>query len=131
MGTGLGRVASVRRELIVMAPARTEGIEWELGAIVRGGHLGKTIFVFPPLPPSELADRWAHTAELLRTSGAAVGWLSTPWSRVHTVRVGDGGALHATVASRRDEATYRTAVDRSVEFASAPVVEPEVAEVVT
>jgi hypothetical protein len=103
--------------LVVLAPATTDGVEWELGEIVRGGHLSKTIFVFPPLPPTELAARWSHTADLLRTSGALVGWPATPWSEIHTVRVFGGGALHVTSASTRDEATYRTAVDRSVELA--------------
>jgi hypothetical protein len=108
--------------LIVLAPAETDGIEWELGAIVRGGHVCKTIFVFPPLPPTELASRWSHTSDLLRTSGTAVGWLTAPYSQVHTVRVGDGGVLHATIASTRDEATYRTAVDHAVELPPAGVI---------
>lgn len=101
--------------LIVLAPAESDGIEWELGAIVRGGHLSKTIFVFPPLPPTDLAFRWSHTSDLLRTSGTDVGCLTAPYSQVHTVRVGDRGVLSATIASTRDEATYRTAIDHAVE----------------
>ena len=35
------------------------------------GHLGKTIFVFPRLAPSELVRRWTHTSKVLRAAGAS------------------------------------------------------------
>jgi hypothetical protein len=101
--------------VIVLAPGETDGLAWELGAIVHGGHLARTLFVFPPLSPVDLARRWRHTVDLLRDAGAQVGWLTVPVGRVHTVRIGVDGTLRATVATTRDEATYRTAVDRSVE----------------
>ena len=103
-------------KVIVLAPGETEGLAWELGAIVRAGHLAKTLFVFPPVSPIDLARRWRHTVGLLRDAGARVGWLALPIGRVHTVRVEADGMLRATVASTRDEATYRTAVDRSLEL---------------
>jgi hypothetical protein len=101
-----------RAGLIVLAPGETAGVEWELGEIVRGGHLHKTVFMFPPVAPADLARRWANTAQHLRAAGARVGMPTQPWSTVHTVRIGAAGALAVTVASTRDEATYRTAVDR-------------------
>ena len=101
--------------LIVLAPGETPGLAWELAAIVSAGHLSKTLFVFPPLAPADLARRWEHTAGLLRAAGAPVGTLAAPVAQVHTVRLGPGGELRATVASTRDEATYRTAVDRSID----------------
>ena len=101
--------------VLVLAPGETEGLAWELGAIVRGGHLAKTVFVFPPLSPVDLARRWHHTVGLLGDAGAAVGALIVPVGRVHTVRVAADGALLVTAASTRDEATYRTAVDRAIE----------------
>ena len=100
-----------RAGLIVLAPGESAGVEWELGEIVRGNHLHKTIFVFPPVPPADLARRWANTVGHLRAAGAEVGAPSQKWSAIHTVRIGDTGALAVTVASTRDEATYRTAVD--------------------
>lgn len=101
--------------VIVLAPGETDGLAWELRAIVHDGHLAKTLFVFPPLSPVDLVRRWRHTVELLRTGGAQVGWLTVPVGGVHTVRVSADGTLRATVATTRDEATYRTAVDHSVE----------------
>jgi hypothetical protein len=101
--------------VIVIAPGETDGVAWELGAIVHDGHLAKTLFVFPPLSPVDLARRWRHTVDLLRNAGAQVGWLTVPVGGVHTVQVRADGTLRATVATTRDEATYRTAVDRSVE----------------
>jgi hypothetical protein len=103
--------------LVVLAPGETAGLEWELQEIVRGDHLDKTIFLFPPLPPPDLARRWEHTARVLRTAGAEIGTLTETSSRVHTLRVGTGGALRVTAASARDEATYRTAVDRAIDIA--------------
>ncbi len=102
-----------RAGLIVLAPGETAGVEWELGEIVRGRHLGKTVFVFPPVAPDELARRWSNTARHLRDAGAEVASPGQPWSAVHTVRIGAAGGVAVTVASTRDEATYRTAVDRA------------------
>jgi len=112
--------------VIVLAPGETEGLAWELGAIVHDGHLAKTLFVFPPLSPIDLVRRWRHTVDLLRDAGAKVGWLTVPVGGVHTVQVQADGALRATVATTRDEATYRTAVDRAVE--TDPTVAVQVTE---
>jgi len=84
---------------------------------VTGGHLGKTIFVFPPLAPSELARRWAHTSNTLRAAGAVVGDLPAPHGIVHTVQVGPADTVRATCADTRDEATYRVSVDRALQAA--------------
>jgi hypothetical protein len=101
--------------VIVISPGETEGVVWELRQIVTGDHLDRTVFVFPPLAPSALARRWEHTSAVLRGAGAPLGALAVPVGRVHTVRVDGSGRLHVTEASMRDEATYRTAVDRSLE----------------
>jgi hypothetical protein len=111
--------------LIVLAPGETPGLAWELAEIVPGGHLGKAVFVFPPLPPSELQRRWSHTSGLLCAAGARIGALTTPAGQVHTLRVEDAGALFVTAASRRDEATYRTAVDRAVGDSVSPTTKAE------
>ncbi len=100
---------------IVLAPGDTEGLAWELQAIVAGGHLRKTIFVFPPLAPAELARRWRHTGAVVRAAGAIVGALPAPCSVVHTVQIGESEAVRVTWAFTRDEGTYRTAVDRALE----------------
>ena len=99
---------------IVLAPGETAGLAWELQSIVSGGHLAKTVFVFPPLAPSELERRWEHTARVLREMGASVGPLPVPHRCVHTAQLGRDECVRATSASTRDEATYRTAVDRAL-----------------
>jgi hypothetical protein len=112
--------------LIVLAPGETDGLAWELGAIVRDGHLAKTLFVFPPLSPIDLGRRWNHTVGVLRDAGGPVGWPTLPMAQVHTVRVGVGGSIRATVAPTWDEATYRTAVDHSIETPAPAPVDPVV-----
>ena len=114
-----GEIADRMRDAgsIALAPGETAGLAWELEEIVTGGHLGKTIFVFPPLAPSELARRWAHTSNTLRAAGAVVGDLPAPHGIVHTVQVGPADAVRATCADTRDEATYRVSVDRALQAA--------------
>ncbi|MEO6654057.1 MAG: hypothetical protein ABIP17_15525 [Ilumatobacteraceae bacterium] len=113
--------------LIALAPGETEGLTWELNAIVEGRHLAKTLFVFPPLAPAALDRRWEHTLELLRAAGASVDALPVGTAVTHTVRIEESGALRVTTARTRDEATYRTAVDRAMEQSPAPVIEGSVA----
>ncbi len=100
--------------VIAVATGETDGLAWEVGQLVKGGHLGKTFFVFPPARPESLDRRWAHTAASLAESGASVGPLPVPVTMVHTVRLSPDGTANVTFASRRDEATYRTAVDRAL-----------------
>jgi hypothetical protein len=102
--------------VIVLAPGETPGLAWELTQIVAAGHLDKTVFVFPPVAPDELARRWRRTDEVLRDAGASPDPLSASVARVHTLRIEPAGGIGVTVASRRDEATYRTAVDRAMEM---------------
>ena len=97
--------------IIAVATGETDGLAWELGQVVSGGHLAKTFFVFPPLAPDALDRRWAHTSASLAEHGLAVGPLPVPPSLIHTVRLDTDGTASVTYATVRDEATYRTAVD--------------------
>jgi hypothetical protein len=106
--------------IIAIATGETEGLAWELGEVVARGHLHKTFFVFPPVDPDALARRWTHTAASLMRAGQTVGSLSVPLALVHTVRIDADGTATVTFADRRDEATYRTAVDRTLKRAAIP-----------
>jgi hypothetical protein len=101
--------------IIAVATGETDGLSWELGQVVSGGHLAKTFFVFPPVAPDALDRRWAHTSAALAEHGLAVGPLPMPPSLVHTVRLDSDGTARVTFAARRDEATYRTAVDYALD----------------
>ena len=107
--------------MIAVATGETKGLAWELGEIVAGGHLAKTFFVFPPVAPADIGRRWEHTAASLVEAGQAVGPLPVPPALVHTVRIDPDGTARVTFAHRRDEATYRTAVDHTLEPSTAAV----------
>ena len=117
--------------IIAVATGETDGLAWELGQVVSGGHLAKTFFVFPPVAPDALDRRWAHTTASLAEHGLAVGPLPVPPSLIHTVRLDTDGTASVTYATRRDEATYRTAVDHALDpgnldpplLDAAPIVE--------
>jgi hypothetical protein len=102
--------------IIAVATGETDGLAWELGQVVSGGHLAKTFFVFPPVAPEALDRRWSHTAASLAEHGLAVGPLPVPPSLIHTVRLAGDGTASVTYATRRDEATYRTAVDHALDI---------------
>ncbi len=101
--------------IIAVAIGETDGLGWELEHVVSRGHLAKTFFVFPPVGPSAIGRRWEHTAASLAGAGQEVGPLPVPPGLVHTVRINHDGSALATFAHRRDEATYRTAVDATLE----------------
>ena len=112
--------------IIAVATGETDGLAWELGQVVSGGHLAKTFFVFPPVAPDALDRRWAHTSASLADHGLAVGPLPVPPSLIHTVRLDTDGTANVTYATRRDEATYRTAVDYALDPEPDPSADPGV-----
>jgi hypothetical protein len=99
---------------IALAAGETPGLHWEVAQVVAAGHLGKTVFILPPLPAEALARRWTFTASALESAGAVVDRLPADVGLVHTVQVGAEGRVAVTTAHGRDEASYRTAVDRAM-----------------
>jgi hypothetical protein len=104
--------------IIAVATGETDGLAWEIGQVVSGGHLPKTFFVFPPVAPDAIGRRWEHTAASLISAGHPVGSLPVSPALIHTVQVAADGTTRVTFANRRDEATYRTAVDRTLDPAT-------------
>ena len=76
------------------------------------------MFVFPPVAPVDVARRWAFTATSLAGAGVVPEPLPAPGGLVHTAQVDPDGAVRVTTATRRDEATYRTAVDVALSAAA-------------
>jgi hypothetical protein len=99
---------------IILTIGQTEGLGWEVRRVVEGGYLAKTTFIFPPVVLEALTRRWEFTADALAQAGVEVSALPTDIERIHTVSVSNGRCV-ATAARRRDESTYRTAVDRALE----------------
>ena len=107
-----GRMHDARA--IALAAGETPGLHWEVAQVVAAGHLAKTVFILPPLPADALARRWAFTSAALASAGAVVDQLPADVGLVHTVQVGADGRVAVTTAHQRDEASYRTAVDRAM-----------------
>jgi hypothetical protein len=100
---------------VVVATGETPGLRWEVSQVVAGGHLGKAVFVFPPLDGDALTRRWEFTSTALAAAGAPVDPLPADPALIHTAQVAADGVVTVTIATRRDEASYRTAVDRTME----------------
>ena len=99
---------------VVVATGETPGLRWEVSQVVAGGHLDKAVFVFPPLEGGALARRWEFTSTALAAAGAGRSAPGGPGAHPHRPGGADG-VVTATIAARRDEASYRTAVDRTME----------------
>ena len=101
-------------QAVTVATGETPGLHWEIEQLVTAGHLHKTVFLFPPVPADLLGQRWAFTSTALASAGAPVGPLPSDVAAIHTAQVSSSGQVLVTVALRRDEASYRTAVDRAM-----------------
>jgi hypothetical protein len=100
---------------ITVAIGATDGLRWEVGQIIDAGHLAKTVFVFPPVDSTALTARWANITAAAEGLGVQLPELDTGIDRVHTVQMESAATPVITIAERRDEASYRTAVDRAVQ----------------
>jgi hypothetical protein len=100
---------------ITVAIGATDGLHWEVRQIIDAGHLAKTVFVFPPVDPAALAARWANITAAAEDLGVELPGLETGIDWVHTVQMEAAATPVITIAERRDEASYRTAVDRAVQ----------------
>jgi hypothetical protein len=104
------RLAEARA--LVVAIGESPGLAWEVGHVVSGGHLDRTMFLFPPLDEAALRARWSSVAAALAVAGRPPIGLPVDAGLVVTAVVEP--ELVVTVADRRDEASYRAAVDRSM-----------------
>jgi hypothetical protein len=96
---------------VAITIGRTPGLAWEITHIVRSGSLTKTIFVVPPVDPSEIQLRWTFISDALAAAGAGHHPLLAEPACLVTVEVQPtDGVTTAYCADRRDEATYRAAV---------------------
>ena len=101
---------------IVMTIGATDGLRWEIEQVAAAQYIGRTIFVFPPMGDGTLRDRWHFTAEALDVAGVAPPPLPDDAGAVFTAVFDAPGSWWVTVADVRDEATYRAAIDRSMEW---------------
>jgi hypothetical protein len=100
---------------IVMTIGETDGLRWEIEQVAAAEFIGRTIFVFPPTNGPALRDRWSFTSAALDVAGITPPPLPGDAGAIFTAVFDPPGSWWVTVADVRDEATYRAALDRSME----------------
>ena len=104
------RMATAR--WIVLAIGATEGLEWEVDALAREGHLARTVFVVPPLAADQVEARWTATRHTLDHAHGRLFVAPVHVAGTVTIRVdARTGEVSATRADRLDEAGYRAAIE--------------------
>ena len=103
--------------LIVLVAGRSEGLTWELEAIVRRGLTGKLVILFPPLPwqcpgdgVAELPARWGALCDAAREAGLVLPRGLEP-VRTWAVILPEVGDAVAITCSGYDDWTYETVLD--------------------
>jgi hypothetical protein len=94
-----------------MAIGSTKGVRWEIGTLAANGHLAKTVFLFPPTDIATQQERWRFTVLALGDAGIVVPPLPGEPGQTLTAVLDERRQWHVATAARRDEATYRVAVD--------------------
>jgi hypothetical protein len=104
------RMATAR--WIVLAIGATGGLEWEVDALARQGHLARTVFVVPPVAVDEVEARWMATRHALDQAHGQLFVAPVHVAGTVTIRVDPrNGEVSATRADRLDEAGYRAAIE--------------------
>ena len=112
-----------------VVPARFVGVggdelRIDVAAAVRGCfvgdaarvHLGKTTFLVPPVPDADTAARWSFTSGEMFRAGLPVApatLAAVSASSAITIQLDGHGACVVHATDRRDEATYRAALDEA------------------
>lgn len=104
---------------VIYIVGRSPGAQWELEQIHSRGALGKTVFVFPPLPTKEWVARCTVLAAGLRISPSELCGDIDTGSPVAAVRIDEAGQVVRYLIDGRDDVAYATAIGQALDAASA------------
>jgi len=94
------------------------GFAWELGRLA-GQRWRKTLFVLPPVPDSEMRERWEGFAAVLGQAAASAAFPLPPLpvdpADALATMVQPGGSWIAITSDRRDEWSYANALQAATE----------------
>lgn len=93
---------------IVLTIGISDGLQWELEQICQRGHVPKLVIIAPPVMPADITDRLNFVARSLDLPAQPQIEATT---FLAAVVVHDEQSLLVVAADRRDESTYRAAVD--------------------
>lgn len=102
---------------VVLSIGATDGLIQEVDAITAVGALAKTVFLFPPVQPVEILERWTIVAEALALARGSIPAFDAAGALAAIVD--DSGNLRVITSDRPDEASYRAALLSAFEIAGA------------
>ena len=102
--------------LILVIVHSTPNLLWELDALVAEGMLGKTVLLFPPVKPKELAARWLGVVSHLGTGAPGAALQAIDPRRILVARFGNDGGLIAWEARERSIWAYDACLTLGLEL---------------
>lgn len=100
--------------LVAVVLGRTEGLEWEMAALVRTGALARTLLIAPPVDDAQIQARWRTTAMAVeRAGGPSLHAELAAEDALRALVVVPAGAGRTICGKRRDEWHYETALHRA------------------
>lgn len=103
------RIGGARAVIVMLG--HTDGLAWELATIERLGAISRTIVVVPPLPASEVEERWRAFSRI----ATDVGWpdldLDGATHMARSVVARSDGSAWVVHVDQRDEWNYEMAIE--------------------
>ncbi len=103
-----------KARVVAMIAGRTQGVTWELQQLIAGGHLGRTILLFPPDTPEGKSERWAVVANCLATAGIDVRIEDAVVSDLLAVHFIDGGTPTCLRSQSAGQVDYELVVRMAI-----------------
>jgi hypothetical protein len=100
---------------IVLAVGRTEGLMWELNAIIKLGLTRKLVLLLPPVQTSDLRPRWDYLQQHASEAGMELPE-DIELERARVVVFPPGRTAYVITADERDDWAYEAALDAAEEL---------------
>ncbi|PQZ92924.1 hypothetical protein CQ018_10660 [Arthrobacter sp. MYb227] len=99
---------------VVFVVGRSPGAQWELAQLRERGALGKTVFVFPPVPEKEFEKRCFVLCTGLGLHPLTLNSNIAKGMRLVAMRIGSTGEIVRYFADSRDDIAYKIALEKGL-----------------